>query len=268
MNPVGKYGVIDGLHRLNLKQRTNSGIVSLGMVISIPEPSLAEIAALAGCDFVRIEMEHNLFNVESIQHIIRAADCCGIASYVRVDQYDLITPLLDFGVEGLMFPHVRSAAQAKDLVDRVKYAPVGRRGIASSGRAQRYGTMKFLDYVKETEQDVFLQVQIEDKEGIENMEEIIATPGVDYICSGRNDIAQALGLLGQSNDSRVSEIENRILDIAGKHGKRCTFLVDTIERAQYYYDKGVRTFPMCDDKNLLFKAVKAKVDLFKGLASP
>jgi len=268
MNQVEKYGVIDGLHRLSIKQRADKGMVSFGMVVNIPDPCIAELAAMAGCDFIRVDMEHNLFNKETVQHIIRAADCCGIATYARLDQYDLITPLLDFGIEGFMFPHVRSAAQAKDLVDRVKYAPVGRRGFGKTGRCYRYGNKDFLDYVKEAEQDVFLQVQIEDKEGIENMEEIIATPGVDYICSGRGDIAQALGLLGHGGDSRVSEVEDRILDIAAKYGKRCQLSVGTTEQVQYYYDKGVRTFTIGDDRVYLLNAVKAKVGLFKGMRLP
>jgi 4-hydroxy-2-oxoheptanedioate aldolase len=227
---------------------------------------MAELAAIAGCDFIRVDMEHNLFTVEQVQHIVRAADGCGIATCIRLDEYSMITPMLDFGVEGFMFPHVRSAAQAKDLVERVKYAPTGRRGYADAGRAQRYGSMPFSDYMKEAQFDVFLQVQIEDREGLEHMEEIIATPGLDFICTGRGDIAQALGIPGYGNDAKVTEVENRIIDCASKHGLRCQLSVGaSVEKAREFYKRGVRTFTIGDDRAYLLGALKENVDMFRAV---
>lgn len=265
MEKIGKYPTLDGLHRTSIKARADAGLVSFGMVINVPDPAMVEIAALAGCQFVRIDMEHNLFGVERLQHLIRTADACGIATYARLDQYDLITPLLDFGIEGFMFPHVRSAAQARELVDRVKYAPAGRRGFANGGRAQRYGRMPFPEYVDEAQGDIFLQVQIEDREGLDNMEEIIATPGLDYICTGRGDIAQAIGLLGRGDDERVSAVENQIMACAKKHGLRCQISVGNEQQARYYYGYGVRTFTIGDDRKILLDALQARLDTFRAI---
>lgn len=262
----GKYGCIDRLHRYSIKERADAGEVSIGMVVNIPSPFMAELAALAGCDFIRIDLEHNAFNPETVQNIIRAADACGIASYARLDQYDLIAPLLDFGIEGFMFPHVRSAEQAKLLVDKVKYAPVGRRGFASAGRAQRFGTMPFDKYAEEASKDVFLQVQIEDKEGIEHMEEIIATPGLDYICSGRGDIAQALGLLGQGGGPEAGAVEDRIVETAKKYNLRCQFSIRTPEQLIDYYNRGVRTFTIGDDRDFILEGVRDRVNLLRSTA--
>lgn len=261
-----KYGSVNGMYRRSIKRRAAEGQVSLGMVVNIPSPFMAELAAVAGCDFIRIDMEHNVFNPETVQNIIRAADACGLATYARLDQYDLITPLLDFGIEGFMFPHVRSAEQAKLLVEKVKYAPVGRRGFADAGRAQRFGTMPFSDYTAEAASDVFLQVQIEDQEGIANMEEIIATPGLDYICSGRGDIAQAIGMLGQGSSKEVGEIEDRIIETASKQGLRCQISVGSPEQLRDYYRRGVRTFTIGDDRNFLLNGVKERVTKLRRAA--
>ena len=265
METVRKYGAIDGLHRNSLKQMTEAGKVSYGMVVNIASPVMIELAALAGCDFVRIDMEHNLFDVNMLQHMIRTADSCGISVFIRLDQYDLIAPLVDFGIAGFMFPHVRSAEQAKMLVDKVKYAPVGRRGFCDAGRAHRYGLMPFSKYLDEAEKDIFLQVQIEDKEGIEHMEEIIATPGIDYICSGRGDIAQSLGLLGQGNHEKVTAVEDRLLQVAKDHNKRCQISASAPEQIRYYYDKGVRAFTIGDDKIYLRNALMDKLKLLHDL---
>lgn len=265
MNGVGKFTDIDQMYRKSMKIRAQKGELSLGMVVNIPNPIVAELAAVAGCDFIRIDMEHNVFNVETVQNIIRAADCCGIATYIRLDQYDLITPLLDFGVEGFMFPHVRSAQQAKELVDLVKYAPIGRRGFCNSGRAHRYGRMKFFDYVEEAGRDTFLQVQIEDKEGIEHMEEIISVPGLDAVCSGRGDIAQALGLLGQGDHEKVTEVEDKIIETAARHGLRCQLSASSPEMVRYYYSRGVRNITIGDDKMFLLNGVQDKVDELRKL---
>lgn len=260
----GKYGCTDKMYRYSIKRQADSGKVSFGMVVNIPSPFMAELAAVAGCDFIRIDLEHNVFNPETVQNIIRAADASGIASYARLDQYDLITPLLDFGIEGFMFPHVRSREQAQLLVEKVKYAPVGRRGFADAGRAQRFGTMNFQDYVKEAASDTFLQVQIEDKEGIEHMEEIISTPGIDYICTGRGDIAQALGLLGQGGSKEADDVEKQIIETAAKYGKRCQLSTGSPEKMIEYYQHGVRTFTIGDDRNYLLQGVKGKLTQMKA----
>jgi 2-keto-3-deoxy-L-rhamnonate aldolase RhmA len=218
MHEIGKVGDTHLRSHKNLKEMIACGQTPIGMCIALASPYMAEIAAIAGFDFVYIDMEHNLFNVETVCNIIRAADSCGLPTTARIVLPELITPLLDFGMAGFKIPHVRSAAQAKALVDMVKYAPMGRRGFCTAGRAQRFGAMPFGDYVKEIGDEATLTIMIEDAEGIEHMEEILAVPGIDFLNVGAGDLTQALGHLGETEHPEVQAMVKRICAVADKYG--------------------------------------------------
>lgn len=201
-----------------IKQMVEDGIVPLGLGVSIPSPYIAELAAAAGFDFIWIDLEHNLFNQETMANFVRAADAAGIAVTVRIASLELALPLLDFGVVGFTFPHVRSAAQAKEIVDAVKFAPVGRRGFAPSGRAMAFGQGDFSDYLKSAEKEITIWLMLEDKEGLENCEEILQVPGIDYMFMGPGDLAQAVGCIGDVGHPKCREARLRLIRAAEKAG--------------------------------------------------
>lgn len=204
--------------RRSIKRLVSEGIVPLGIYMSIPSPSIAEYAALAGFDYVMIDAEHHLFNLETIAHITRACDAYGIATTIRTSQKDAITAMLDFGVTGFRIPHVHSAEEVKELVTLIKYAPVGSRGFCSGGRAECYGTIEFNKYYKRAKEENFLMVMIEDEEGIKNMDEILAVPGLDYVAVGPGDISQSLGHISETKHPEVLQMIDKIYKTADKYG--------------------------------------------------
>lgn len=212
------------MERKNIKKMIANGEMVVGMTCQLLDPVSAEIAAWAGFDYVRLEGEHIPLDLSVVTNFKRACDAVGIPLFVRINRLDDITCLNDLGVSGYQIPHVQTAEQAKMIVDRVKYAPVGARGFARHVRSQRYTLKPFDEYVKEANEEMFLIVQIEDKLGIENMEEIIKTPGIDCICSGKGDISQALGILGQMTHPRVRAVEDEIIRLAKKYGKSLMIL--------------------------------------------
>lgn len=250
------------LRRKNLKAMIAAGELPLGFIMNLVDPAVAELAALAGYDFIRIDGEHVAYNLESVQSIVRAADSVGLPVIIRTANYENISALLDCGIAGIMAPHVRSAKQAKELVDLVKYSPVGRRGFTNNGRAHRYGCLSFDEYVNQAEQETIVEVQIEDREGIEHMEEIISTPGVDWVCSGRGDISQALGMLGKTRDPQVLAIEDQILKTAKKYKKYGQLTTSSLEEAMDFIAKGVGAITVTSDIMTLLPAAE---QLRKGL---
>lgn len=263
------------MHRKNIKKMIENGEMVVGMTAQLLDPAVAEIAGWAGFDYVRLEGEHIPLDLGNVRDFIRAADSVGIPLFVRTNRLDDITAMNDLGVAGYQIPHVQNAEQAKMIVDRVKYAPVGARGFARHVRAQQYTMKSFDDYVKEANDEMFLIVQIEDRQGIENMEEIIATEGIDCICSGKGDISQALGLLGQLTHPKVREVEDRIISLAKKYGKKLMILgydhEDWIYRVSR--DETNITEHMIDIGMLADAAVQARKDLqflkdYKNTALP
>ena len=218
MKDYGHYGCIDKRNRRNIKKMVEQGITPVGLGVAIPTPVTAELAAAAGFDYVWLDLEHNIFNPETVANIVRAADSAGMASMARIAQMDLVLPLLDFGMVGFTIPHVRSAAQAKEIVDIIKYAPVGRRGFCTGGRAMRYGAMPFDKYLDEVDQEVTITIMLEDAEGIANCEEILDVPGIDYVLLGPGDISQAMGHIGEYDHPDCVAARNKILAAADKRG--------------------------------------------------
>ena len=251
--------------RKNIKQMLDKGRYIYGMVINLTDPAVAEIAGLAGYDFVRLDCEHTPFDHAEIRSFIRAADSVGIPVIVRLPELGAITGLLDFGAAGFMIPHVRSAEEARAVVQAAKYYPVGLRGYSDGARAQSYGAVDMEEYVKQANDEIVLMCQIEDKYGIENMEEIIAVEGIDGICTGPGDISQSLGITGLICDPRVKQVEARILATARKYGKQMYMSAGGEERARELATMGVRAFSVCYDFRAICEAAGSKLALFKNI---
>ena len=224
MKTEGKGSDLGMMDRKNIKKMIQNGEMVTGMCCQLLDPAVAEIAGLAGFDFIRIEGEHMNFDWDTVRNFVIAADGVGIPVIARVNRLDDITGLNDLGIAGYQIPHVRSGEQARDIVSRVKYAPVGIRGYARYVRGQKYGMTSFEDYQRFAEEEMLLIVQIEDQMGIDHMEEIISTEGIDVICSGKGDLSQALGVIGNLNHDAIRDVEKKIIALAEKYGKKTMIL--------------------------------------------
>ena len=140
------------------KAKLKAGEVVFGSEIMFPSADVVEILAFAGLDFVYMDMEHSATTHESLAHMIRAAEIGGATPLVRIPesvpgQYPgVILRILDLGAMGVIVPHVDSREEAKAVVDAVKYAPAGRRGMFDVGRNTGYGTRDERARVREAQQ--------------------------------------------------------------------------------------------------------------------
>src|SRR5476651_682842 len=113
-----------------IRQRMQAGGDVLGMPVRLGRSGdVARIAKSTGHDFIFIDCQHSLFNLETVGHIASAALAIGIAPLVRVRGIDDpdVSLLLDNGVMGIVYPDVNTAAEARRAVDTCKFAPVGKR---------------------------------------------------------------------------------------------------------------------------------------------
>ena len=242
--------------RKNLKKMMEEKKVSLGFMCNLAEPACVEIAGLMGFDFIRIDAEHACYDLATIQSLVRVADAYGMPTIVRISCPDTITAMLDFGVAGIMIPHVQNAQHAKEMVKLVKYAPLGFRGFCSNGRAHNYGLTPLSDYIEQAANETLLLAQIEDISGLEHMEEIIATDGVDLICTGLGDISQSLGIHGHTTDPRVVDTEFKIIDTARKCKKYSHLTAGTYEQALEYVSRGGAVITVKSDVMLMVAGAK------------
>jgi 2-keto-3-deoxy-L-rhamnonate aldolase RhmA len=191
------------------KERLKSRELLSGILISIPSPEIAEISAEAGLDWLFIDMEHGLLDFEAAQRMIQAA-AGRAACVVRVPANEpiWIVKALDTGADGLIFPHINRAEEARAAVSAARYSPEGTRSIGLA-RAQGFG-FKVDECLSRANQDIVLIAQAEHIEAAENIEEILSVDGVDGVFIGPYDLSASLGIPGKVADPRVREAIGRI----------------------------------------------------------
>lgn len=245
-----------------MSRLSNNGF-KYGLTISLCDPVVVEMTARAGYSFVRIDWEHMLFDSSTVKDMIRFARLLGISIHVRVSNSANITALLDLGVNGIMIPHVSSKEIAQGYVDFAKYALMGQRGVNGSARALDFGVRSFRDYFEKANEEVKLIVQIEDLEGLNNIDAILSLPGVDMVTTGRSDLSQALGVPGEVTNPKVAEAEDFVIKKAISHKKVPVIKAESQERVAELSKMGVTWFHIGRDEILLNKAIRKCIDITK-----
>ncbi len=178
---------------------------TLGSWITLNNPSIAEIMADAGFDWLCIDLEHSTIDYFEAQVLIMAIQSKGLKAFVRVGENNvrIIKRILDAGADGIIVPSVQSAADAQKAVNAIKYPPDGKRGVGLA-RAQGYG-FNFEDYRDNTSKEIKLIVQIEHINAIKELDEILQIQGVDGTFIGPYDLSGSIGKPGQWNEPEVVE---------------------------------------------------------------
>ena len=205
-----------------VKTRMQAGEVVLGMPVRLARSGdIARIAKTTGHDFIFIDCQHSLFNLETIGHIASTALGCGIAALVRVRGIDDpdVSLLLDNGVMGIVYPDVNTAAQAKKAVDICKLAPPGKRSVTAGYPQFAYRSLPLTESVPQLNDACLLVCMIETVEGLKNVEAIAAVEGVDVVHLGSNDLLANMGKPGKFDDPALVAAQERLIAACRKHGK-------------------------------------------------
>lgn len=195
----------------NLRQRIDKSKPLIGTFCGINAPSVVEILGSSGLDFVLLDAEHTQIGRDRIEELVRAGDAVGTPVLVRVPTYegDWIGSVLDAGAAGLVVPRIGTAAQARAAVAAARYTPDGDRGCGP-GRATLYGKQLF-EYLQAANASLLVALQIETVEGVANLQEILAVPGIDVIFIGPGDLALSLGAFGPEGRPRLNAAITQII---------------------------------------------------------
>jgi 4-hydroxy-2-oxoheptanedioate aldolase len=197
-----------------LKARLQEGHVAIGVLLLMPDPSLVELVGICGFDYVVVDGEHGALTPDKLEHVVRACDSVALPSIVRLraESVDAMLPWIDTGVLGVMQPHTRNADDAMRLVNGTKYAPLGTRGMGT-GRASAYGSIHGTRQVEEWNREMLAIAQIENVEGVENLDEILRVDGLDACYIGATDLSHAVGRTGEPSHPAVRELQ---AELAGR----------------------------------------------------
>jgi 4-hydroxy-2-oxoheptanedioate aldolase len=207
--------------------------------INTGDARVAEIAAMSGIDCVWLDREHCPNDLRAIEDQIRACLLHGADAMVRVPRgsyTELIWPL-EMNATGIMVPHIKSAADAKQVAWQTRFHPIGRRPMDGGNADGAYCGIPTVDYCKQANAERFIIVQIEDPEPLDEVDAIAATPGIDMVLFGPGDFSHAIGFPGEIGHPKVTEARNRVLAACKKHNKFAG-TVGSLEQALQYVKEG------------------------------
>jgi 2-keto-3-deoxy-L-rhamnonate aldolase RhmA len=226
------------------------------MVAEIRQPAIMQLLVNGGFDFAIIDNEHGPFNIETIADLSRTAVALGITPIVRVPDiaYPYIAQALDAGAQGIMAPRIYTAAQTKQVVDTVKYPPVGQRGSAMNRGQTTFRGGNVIEMMEEANQESLVIIQVETAAALESIDEIVSVPGVDVAFIGPNDLSIALGVPGQTTSSVLVDAIERVMDACVRHGVTAAIQMNDMKLALHWAEQGFRMMSYSAETGLLISA--------------
>lgn len=236
---------------------------ALGPFMITSDPAFVESAGYAGYDFVLLDMEHGPGTFENLQNLIRGANTVGICPIVRVPRgTDIwIDRALDVGAGGVLIPQIDTAEQARAAVSAAKFSPTGTRGTCRFVRSAGYGSVSGSTYFTEAQETAVL-IQAEGRLAVENLDEILAVPGIDVLFVGPYDLSSSLGVVGEIDHPKVLSCIQGIAEKAAAKGVKLGCFADTVEGGKRWRDMGVRFIGYACDTYLFYQKAREDVESF------
>ena len=202
-----------------VKAKLARGEPVIGLVISTNSVEAAAHGAALGFDFLWIEMEHSPISLEGLRHMVLATRGLPAVPFARPPVNELWTAkrVLDAGVLGVIFPFTRTAELARQAVAACRYPPVGLRGSGADQATARWPAPE--GYYDFADQNVMVVAMVEDRCGLEQIDAIAATPGIDVLFIGTSDLSFSLGLRGRQDHPVLDQAVATIAAAARRHGK-------------------------------------------------
>jgi len=250
---------------MSLKHKLKNNELTLGSWIMMGNVMSVEVMALAGFDWLVVDIEHTSIDLETTQLLISTIQAKGIKALVRVSKNEevVIKKILDMGADGIIVPMVNSKEDAIQAVEYAKYPPVGKRGVGLY-RASNYG-MGFEEYKKWVDEELVIIAQIEHIDAVNNIDDILQVEGVDGTIIGPYDLSGSMGFPGEFNRDDIQEAVQKVLDRCKAHNMPSGFhVVDTnpknlqikIEQGCTFLAYGIDYFFMRDSAISGMKSLK------------
>lgn len=253
------------LPRNAFKHAIAEGRQQIGFWCSLASHVSVEILAGAGFDWLLLDTEHSPNEVPMVLSQLQATMEYGnVQPIVRPAWNDAVAikRFLDMGVQTLLLPVVNTADEAAAAVAATRYPPRGMRGFSGGSRSSRFGRIK--DYHTRCEDEICVLVQVETQKGLDNLDAIVATEGVDGVFIGPGDLSAAIGYLGDQGNPAV---QRTIVDMIGrirKAGKAAGILTPDETLAKKYIEAGTTFTAVGSDSGLLARQSEALAKRFKA----
>ena len=193
----------------------------LGITLHLIDPAVYELCSMLDFDLIWVDMEHHAHSLQTVSDMMRAARVGTSDLMVRPGKGEFMEAarLMEAGAQAIMYPRCDSVGEAQAIVESIKFPPMGERGLDACGPDAMYGLQPLKAYLEHVANETFLVVQIEDEQGMKNLDAIAETDGVDVLFFGPGDYSIRQGFAGDFSDPRYWEAVERVASAAKKAGK-------------------------------------------------
>jgi 2-keto-3-deoxy-L-rhamnonate aldolase RhmA len=227
---------------------------------------IAQILKTAGFDWMFIDGEHSSIEADTAAQIAAASLAVGVTPVVRVAglEHWHASRMLDNGAQGIVFPHIDSADEARRAMNACRYPPLGKRSMGGGLQQLGFAAMPVGEAARIVNEETLVVVMIESPQGVENAEAIAAVPGIDALLIGTNDFCFECGIPGQFEHPKVVDAYRKVIAACRKHGKFAGMGgMYTPELLEKHIDMGVQLILSGNDFQLLLQAATAKASLVR-----
>lgn len=251
-----------------LRQKLRNKHICYGLWVSLESPTITEIAATLGLDWVCIDAEHGSLDYKEIIEHIRAARGSETAVIVRVPelQVTMLKRALDIGAHGVIVPAINTAAEAEAAVQYGKYPPRGVRGIGGE-RAVRWGIFS-QEYLASANEETLVIPLIESRAAVENIDAILETPNLEAIYLGLADMSASYGYPGQWDAPGIPEHTQAVCQKALAKGAAPGILARNPAEAEARAAQGFQWICLGSDTGLLIDGIKERMKALELPLSP
>jgi 2-keto-3-deoxy-L-rhamnonate aldolase RhmA len=252
---------VSGAPPNRLKAKLAAGERVFGTWSAISSPVAANVLASTGVDFVIVDLEHGPMGLETVETMLYGIESAGATPVVRVgDSAEAaILRVLEIGTRALMCSHVSTPEEAARVAQACRYPPDGTRGLSPFTRIHGYSEEDLPEKLRDANEQMLVGVLVEGQEGIANLPQIAATPGLDMVYLGVYDLSMVAGVPGQLDHPDVLKIVRESVEKIEAAGLVAGSVARDREYIQLLWDAGFRFISYRNDATLLRDALAEAV---------
>jgi 2-keto-3-deoxy-L-rhamnonate aldolase RhmA len=225
-----------------LRHKLSQGQPAYGTMIGdLRSPTVVQVIAQAGYDFLFIDTEHGPYGLETVADLVRVARLAGLVPLVRVPdaEYHLMVRPFDLGAQGIMIPRVETRAQVEKIAESCLYPPLGRRGCSVDKGHNDFVGQSAWSFAQEANRENLVILQIERQRAVEDIEELLSVPGVGAALIGPNDMSLDMGLRSDDMLAALEAPIQHVLDACLARGIPCGIHIGDLEWLAEWQRRGM-----------------------------
>lgn len=246
-----------------MKKKLREGKSLMGTMINlIDNPNIVRVLKQAGFDYIIIDCEHGPYTYQSVAAISSMAKGYDLGVIVRVcaPEREIIQRFADIGIDGIMVPGVESREQIEKAISYARYKPYGKRGITVGPVVDYKMNFNIKEEIERVNDNFIIIAQIESKEAVDDIENILSAKGIDVVLFGPIDLSNSFDLVGQTNHPIILEAIDKVLKCADEKGIITGNHTGSMDDLEWGMERGMRLITWSFDVSLIQMAAKMGID--------